>query len=75
MVENEIHFLFECSSFENQRKPHIDSLSNIYPILRNLDNTQKMNLLFFDEHTPHKALEQAAAMLQTLMSARDTLNV
>ena len=74
MVENEIHFLFECSSFENQRIPHIGSLSNIYPILRNLDNTQKM-IFFFDEHTPHKALEQAAAMLQTLMSARDTLNV
>ena len=72
-IEDEVHFIFECPSFENLRAQALNSISVTTPTLSHIDNIQKLNFLFYNEHTPTKALETAAKMLANLMHARDAL--
>ena len=69
-IEDEVHFLFDCPSFQNIRAHHLNSLNNTIPSLKNFDSHQKLNYLFFNEQTPTKALEIASNLLLELMNTR-----
>ena len=72
-IEDETHFLFECQSLSNVRTAHISALLGSLPTLENLDNTQRLNLLYFSEKTPTTTLNHAASMLVELFKYRDFL--
>jgi hypothetical protein len=70
-IEDEVHFLFECSFFENHRTGHISRLSHSLPMLGQYDNSQKLKFLYFNHKTPINALETACHLLVKLIDARD----
>ena len=70
-VEDELHFIFECPTFDSSRAQPLKSLLDAFPALKHFDNTQKLKFLFYNEHAPTKAVESAANLLLDLMHARD----
>ena len=72
-VENEPHFIFDCPALENYRSPFITDLSLNVPFFHNLNSSQKLQFLFFNELTPNHALETAAKLIVDLFNARKLL--
>ena len=72
-VENEPHFMFECPALEVNRSPFIPDLSRNVPFFHNLNSTQKLKFLFFNELAPNHVLEIAAKLIATLFNARKLL--
>ena len=56
-----------------ERTAHISTLLRSLQTLENLDNTQRLNLLYFSEKTPTTTLNHAASMLVELFKYRDFL--
>ena len=44
-VENEFHFLFQCSVYKHQREYLIDTITNVYPGFTYLPNALKIESL------------------------------
>ena len=72
-VENEPHFIFDCPALENYRSPFISDLSRNVPFFHNLNSSQKLQFLFFNDLTPNHALETAAKLIVDLFNARKLL--
>ena len=72
-VENEVHFLFECPALGNDRAPFIGSLTSHIPSFRLLDNTQRIQKLYFNEQITTSIQVISANMLVHLLSARKIL--
>ena len=51
VVENEMHFLFDCPTLDRFRSKHFTSLTTILPNFRDLSNNQKIKLLYFSENS------------------------
>ena len=72
-VEDETHFLFECPALAIDRTPFLEKLASSIPSFWQLNNTQKVENLFFNEQTSFKHLEIASNMLVYLINSRNTL--
>ena len=75
VLENEVHFLFECPTLEKDRSKHINSIAKISPRFRTMSNTEKLTFLYFNEKTPNSLLDIASTFLSELWNARVPLRL
>ena len=72
MVENEIHFIFNCPLLSNCREPFINSLSENKAFTQ-MSQESKIKYLFFNEHLSVRELNIAADLLERLNETRDKI--
>ena len=72
MVENEIHFIFNCPLLSNCREPFINSLSEDKAFTQ-MSQESKIKYLFFNEHLSVRVLNIAADLLESLNETRDKI--
>ena len=73
-VEDEQHFLFECPTLAETRKPFIEKISKISLSFGNLQNADKTNFLFFNDDLTTNIQNIAAELLIALKCIRETKN-
>ena len=72
-VENEPHFILECPALESHRAPFISELSANIPVFHNFSSNQKLQFLYFKEHTSNLVLDIAGKMILHLFNARNLI--
>ena len=72
LIENEVHFIFQCNFLSQIRTPHLIKLYKSNPFLTSFPSHELLLYLYFNENVPPDEFKIACDLLSHLLSTRQS---